>query len=670
MKLFSLPICRMVLLAFVFLLPCNLLLFSQPSPKDSPELEKEIAHIGLKQKNLQSEIEALERLGIDDSLVVEAQVFSKALVWLLKTGDLQQKGIFKKAGEIAAIGSRRVSQLKTGKTPWRLETEKPIARAYRSSVDGSVQPYGITLPKGYGLEPGKNYPLHVVLHGRNDKLNEVTFLNDNGGTKSRPGQPFIELQVYGRGNNAYRWAGEADVKEALVNFLLQEHKQGRSSLPDRNRLVLRGFSMGGAGTWHLGLHQPDSWCVIGPGAGFTTTHGYAPNLPEKLPPHQEDCLTIYDAYRYAENASMVPVVAYSGALDKQKKAADLMEKTIRALGIPMEHLIAPGLEHKFPPEWLEKAQKLYSPHIQRGRDSYPSHIRFTTYTLKYSSCHWIQIRGLEQHYTQAKVEANYSNNSFDIKTSNVQSLAITLPPGKDSSNLTLQMNGMTPKGKAQSLEGKWMIQKEPKTGEWEWLSPDLIVNRKEKSPRKSPGLQGPIDDAFASSFLCVVGTGAPWNESIHQTAMNELASFRKDWELFFRGDLPVKTDREVTPEDIAFKNLVLFGDPGSNALIAQAMKGMPFTWGREKVGWHSGEFSSKDHYPVMAFPNPMSPSRYVVLNSGHTFKEADCRGTNALLYPRLGDFALMKVQPSQPPSPLSAGIFTEDWKFPQPPGIR
>ena len=27
----------------------------------------------------------------------------------------------------------------------------------------------------------------------------------------------------------------------------------------------------GAGTWHLGLHRPDNWCVMGPGAGFTTT---------------------------------------------------------------------------------------------------------------------------------------------------------------------------------------------------------------------------------------------------------------------------------------------------------------------------------------------------------------------------------------------------------------
>lgn len=83
-------------------------------------------------------------------------------------------------------------------------------------------------------------------------------------------------------------------------------------------MVLRGFSMGGAGTWHLGLHRPDRWCVIQPGAGFTTTIGYAKSI-DKLPSYQEACLHIYDAVDYAENAFDVPVVAYSGAMIPRKR---------------------------------------------------------------------------------------------------------------------------------------------------------------------------------------------------------------------------------------------------------------------------------------------------------------------------------------------------------------
>ena len=78
--------------------------------------------------------------------------------------------------------------------------------------------------------------------------------------------------------------------------------------------------MGGAGTWHIGLHQPGKFCVIGPGAGFTTTRGYVADLPETLlrlqrreyyrlqvpvtqplecaiPQHHPDGETTYERYR-------------------------------------------------------------------------------------------------------------------------------------------------------------------------------------------------------------------------------------------------------------------------------------------------------------------------------------------------------------------------------------
>ena len=93
--------------------------------------------------------------------------------------------------------------------------------------------------------------------------------------------------------------------------------------------------MGGAGTWHIGLHHPDRFCVIGPGAGFTTTHGYIANLPKQLPDYQEKCLRIYDAVDYAENAFNVPVVAYSGEKDAQKKAADNIENALKGFKEPL-----------------------------------------------------------------------------------------------------------------------------------------------------------------------------------------------------------------------------------------------------------------------------------------------------------------------------------------------
>ena len=45
----------------------------------------------------------------------------------------------------------------------------------------------------------------------------------------------------------------------------------------------------------------------------------------------------------------------------------------------------------------------------------------------------------------------------------------------------------------------------------------------------------------------------------------------------------------------------------------------------------------------MIFPNPLNPYKYVVLNTGHTFPSEDYSKTNALLYPRLGDYAVLRM---------------------------
>src|SRR4029079_12060912 len=98
-------------------------------------------------------------------------------------------------------------------------------------------------------------------HGRDDSLSEIKFIKQHEGKPAEPGADWIQLDVYGRCCNAYRWAGETDVFEALKDV------QQRYRI-DEQRIVLHGFSMGGAGAWHLGLHHPSRWCSVGPGAGF------------------------------------------------------------------------------------------------------------------------------------------------------------------------------------------------------------------------------------------------------------------------------------------------------------------------------------------------------------------------------------------------------------------
>src|SRR5262249_28076398 len=157
-------------------------------------------------------------------------------------------------------------------------------------------------------------------------------------TKDQPG---LVLHVFGRGNNAYRWAGETDVFEAIEAVK-------RNYPVDERRLVLRGFSMGGAGAWHLGLHHPSLWSSVEAGAGFSETKKYA-RLGEDIPDDQEKALHIYDAIDYAGNAYNVPMVGYGGEDDPQRQASVNIEEAIEALGYEMktEGLITRGVAIDF-----------------------------------------------------------------------------------------------------------------------------------------------------------------------------------------------------------------------------------------------------------------------------------------------------------------------------------
>jgi hypothetical protein len=142
-----------------------------------------------------------------------------------------------------------------------------------------------------------------------------------------------------------------------------------------------------------------------------------------------------------------------------------------------------------------------------------------------------------------------------------------------------------------------------------------------------------------------------------------------------RGDLPVKEDQDITEEDIAGRHLILFGDPSSNSLIAQVVDGLPLQWTKEQIKLGGQTYASAEHVPVLIYPSPLSTNlRYIVLNSGHTFHAADFRGTNALLYPRLGDYAIVKPAPAaNAPATaqvVRAGLFDDYWQVKEPHGQK
>jgi pimeloyl-ACP methyl ester carboxylesterase len=596
--------------------------------------------------------------------LADAEVFAKGIGWALRYDATFTPADRKLLSSALDRCRGRLAALEVGAAPWAGRKGK-VVRGFASAVDGSVQPYAVVVPAKY--DPSRPTRLDVVLHGssRPVGMSELRFIGrfDEGDDPATnvPERDYIELHPLGRVENGYRWAGETDVFEAIEAAC-------RNYAIDRDRIVLRGMSMGASGTWHLGLKHPDRFVALGPYCGYVDTHEFSrtplPNFVEvgRLPSHQEKTLHMLDSVDYAANAGMVPAIACMGEKDVFLRAHEIMGRAMAKEGLAMVNLISPGTGHVLDPAMHREQMRRIGELARNGLEHAPGHIRFATWTLKYSRCHWLQVLGLGQHYARAELEGRFDRRGTVelAEPRNVTRFAI-LPPVAAAVKTVRIGGAAVPVPERPGGPERPGIVLGKRGGRWAYLG--------ELDPLeldgKRPGLQGPIDDAFTAPFLCVRGTGAAWDPAVQAWADASLKRFSDEWSRYFRGDLPVKDDTAVTSEDARRFNLILFGDPGSNSWIARILPRLPIRWTRQECAIGDTRVPAAGHAPILIRPNPLAEGRYVVLNSGHTFHEKELATLNYLLFPRLGDWAVVKVpdDPSRRAAEVvvRSGFFDEQW---------
>ena len=630
---------------------------AQPAP------DAEAAVIREKLTELNSAIQKLKAGREDIRPVADVEVFAKAAEWIVRHNEFYKPDYAKWTVEVLDQGLKRAGELAEKRTPWFGRPGTTIL-GYYSEVDGSVQPYSVTLPSTYDPKSPKRWPLHVELHGRGDTLNEVSFIRSHEGKVPKSDAEFIQMDAFGRTNNAYRWAGETDVLDAMA-------ATKRLFRIDDRRVTLRGFSMGGAGAWHLGLHHPSLWSSVGAGAGFCDTVHHL-SLKEPLSPLHQQLIRIYDAQDYALNAFNVPTIGYGGELDKQIFASKTMHEKAEQLGVKIPRLIGPMTEHKWHPESLKEFMAFHAQHTTAGRPRYPapSQIRFITYTLKYNACDWLIVEEQIKPYEASTVEAEVdgATDTLKISTKNIAVLQVMRDVAAnviidDGQPLVLgsAAGGLLPGVYFEKREGGWIA--------WDYNQSHKYAahDNEGDEPRKRHNLQGPIDDAFMSPFVCVRPTGVPWSEPQNEWAKWTLTRFEGEFDKWMRSKVPVVNDTQVTDELIETKHLILFGDPGSNAVLAKVLAKLSVKWTKSGMEVGGKPYDPATHGLAMIYPNPLNPNRYIVINSGHTFHETEFKASNANLFPKLGDIAVLKFATGPggfSQEPVFAEIFNQRWQLP------
>ncbi|HVU52082.1 MAG TPA: prolyl oligopeptidase family serine peptidase, partial [Polyangia bacterium] len=228
-----------------------------------------------------------------------------------------------------------------------------MVKAYRDEWDGSLQPYAIHVPRDYDAR--RPWPLIVALHGAGS--NHRHMLRRAFGLDNAPGEtdeeasrnepafpevPAIVVAPYGRGElMGWDGLGERDVLRVLADVR-------RAYRVDPARVSLTGLSMGGGGTWTIGLRHAALFAALAPVCGVTDVRKWI--KPEERGDYDEKALEALSPPAFAENAAGLRVFIFHGDADPVVPVSDsrrMVErfKALGWLGKSVTYTEYPGVDH-------------------------------------------------------------------------------------------------------------------------------------------------------------------------------------------------------------------------------------------------------------------------------------------------------------------------------------
>ncbi|MFP4056131.1 MAG: NPCBM/NEW2 domain-containing protein [Candidatus Brocadiia bacterium] len=529
---------------------------------------------------------------------------------------------------------------------------KVVVRYYHSELDGTDQPYSVWLPRDY--DPGRKWPLVVQLHGLGG--------NYRIGGVRREIEDCVVVAPDGRGNTDYKLWGMYDVLRVV-----REAKEHYNIDPDR--VVMFGISMGGSGSWQIGVHFPDRFAALGPVCGnadhrvWERLWNWGEREPTWMSPKKRFIEATESPAFFAENLVNLPSWPIHGDKDNVVPCGHSrsMVAELEKAGAEVHYVEVPGAGHGVPGDRI--AEMLLWLKAQR-RDRWPRRVVFKTAWRRHPGAYWVRLHRFQRAFAFARIEAEVTEpNTVRVKTDNVEEFSLNLaPPLVEKGQPVRVLVNVRDRYEGPVPADGWVRLRQ---GEEGWRP-----SQKPQGLHKTPALEGPIHHAFMSSFVIVRGTQGD-HELAKRVSHDEARILADRWNRWARGKCRVKKDRDVTEEDIANHNLILVGDPSVNSLIPRVMDGLPIRVEGHSVVFGEERFEGDDLGFKLVYPNPLNPSRYVALFTGTTW-----RGVYQIVG-RFGnwfdwgildgwhwqDFAVFDDHTYSPETFLAVGFFDNDWEL-------
>lgn len=474
-----------------------------------------------------------------------------------------------------------ISELTESGKPWVIGSKRGVRQwAYRSSIDGSCQPYTVYLPEGYSKK--RKYSLLVNLHGYSgDDYDAVNNLVQN----YRP-DDFIVVAPFGRADLAYASIGEQDVLDVID--MLQ-----RTYSIDPDRVYLMGSSMGGCGAWRIGQFYADRFAAVAPFCGWTNT-------------------------KFLSNFSNLPVFIIHGDADSSVpvERSQTAANELKELGYQVRYDELPGAGHNALDSWIAKnsAPKFFEYLRRFRRDPWPEKIRLTIPYLRFGRHYWVRMEDKAIWHEPSRLNAEIvDSRHMAIETINVTAFSLNLahPKLAQTGRIVININGYNVPVNAGGKDVVFTFSK----------NRGGFVNSKRPSTALARHDGGGLADLFTGPLYIVYGTKG------RSKLLKQAAELLADWTISGAnpsgskvGRFRVIADRDVNEAILKNSNLLCIGTTSENNLTAKLSKKLPVRFSEDKVEVSGRQFKKTGFTYV--YCNPNAPTHLVGIIS-MPFKNKD-----------------------------------------------
>ncbi|MCP5116820.1 MAG: prolyl oligopeptidase family serine peptidase, partial [bacterium] len=260
--------------------------------------------------------------------------------------------------------------------------------------------------------------------------------------------------------------GEVDILEVIDDVQ-------RRFATDPDRVYVMGHSMGGAGSYTLGLHFPDRFGGITP---IDAALGSRLTISAELPDWMKPQAALYRPENLAANARNVPVFMKHAGAGIQGDSMFFTDAVTAEGGFSTTESF-PGMPHGFAQRYsyANFISQLIEHPIRRD----PPEVKLFTTTLRFNSAYWVTVDRLRRHNAPSRVHVSLRGDALMVKTENIDALTLRPPNPGAATSLTADRNpihfgGLPTEVHLSKVNGRWeMVESPPLAG-------------------KRHGLQGPV----------------------------------------------------------------------------------------------------------------------------------------------------------------------------------